>query len=95
MSRTKIYKNQSYLTIRLNTMVDISAANAARILYKKPGGKAGYWVAAVINTTYVQYTFTGIELNLAGTWELQAYVEIGGLKGYGEIVKQIVDNPLG
>jgi hypothetical protein len=78
-----IFKDQSLLTIELETNYDISAATEAKILYTKPDGTNGEFVGGVSSTTKVSYTVEAGDLDQAGTWIMQAYVLIGGKIGYG------------
>ena len=78
-----IFKDQSLLTIELDTSYDISAATTVKILYQDPAKATGEWEGVVSDTTKVSYTLEDGDLDTAGTWILQAYVEIGGKKGYG------------
>ena len=78
-----IFNGQSLLTIELDTSYDISAATSAKILFQKPDGTTGEFIAVVSDTTKVSYTVDESDIDQAGTWIMQAYVEIGGLKGYG------------
>jgi len=59
--------------IRLDTDADLSTAQEARILYKKPSGKTGYWNAVVDGDTLVYLTQPG-DIDEAGIWILQSYV---------------------
>lgn len=78
-----IFNGQSLLTIELDTSYDISAATEAKILYQKPDGTTGEFVGVVSDTTKVSYTVDTGDIDQVGTWHMQAYVEIGGLIGYG------------
>lgn len=90
-----IYTGQTLLTLKLNTGLDISAATVKRLLYKKPSGTVGYWAADSIeaNTTLVYSIQTG-NINEAGKWSIQAYVELAGKKGYGHPITLQVNEPL-
>jgi hypothetical protein len=87
-----LFTGQSLITIKLDTGIDVSGATMKRMLYKKPSGVKGYFpVTSVEGTTkLVVSNLSPADLNEQGPWEMQAYVEIGGLKGYGKIIKQEV-----
>lgn len=73
----KVYKNQTELTIRLDTGVDLTTAASQLIKYKKPDGTASYWTATVYDTTngIIQKVLSlTTDLGQAGAWTLWAYV---------------------
>lgn len=66
-----IFKGQIGVTIRLSLGIDITAAGAARIHFKKPDGTQGTWTAAVDNGaigTIVYVTTAAADLDQGGTW---------------------------
>jgi len=72
--------------IRYTTTTDISAATVHKIKYRKPGGILGEWNGIISGTYSVQFTTTLItDLDVPGTWQLQAYIEMPGWKGHSEI----------
>lgn len=86
-----IFVNQSLLTLKLDTTINISAATVKRILYTKPkSGGSGYWNATVVDNTFVSYDVQAGELDIDGLWKFQPYVEIAGKKGYGMVITQQV-----
>ncbi len=85
-----IFIDQGYATITLDTGIDISAASVKRILYKDPRGTTGYFEATVVSTTKLQYQATNTSFAYSGEWRFQAYVELGGLKAYGDIVYETI-----
>lgn len=73
----KIYKNQTELTIRLDTGVDLSAAATSKIKYKKPSGATGEWTATVYDVTngIIQKILSlTTDLDQAGAWTFWAYI---------------------
>jgi len=73
---SKVYKNQSALTIQLTTGVDITDATAT-IKYRKPSGAEGEWPGDIIDTTngIIQYKVQSVDdLDEAGSWILWAHV---------------------
>lgn len=94
MAEIKIYKGDIGTEIRLNTGVDLQSA-VVSIYYKKPSGTTGYWSSTVDDSTYVLYTIQDGDLDEAGEWTLQTYVELlSGWKGHGEIVSMMVWEPI-
>ena len=87
----KIFAGQSLLTLKLDTGTDVSTATVKRILYKKPSGAQGAWDATSVEAlTILTYDVEDNDLDEQGHWRFQAYVEIGGLKGYGQVVTEHV-----
>ena len=83
----KYYVESIGLTITLDTTVILTLAPTTEIHYKKPSGVEGIWVAAVVDTTKVQYSTIAGDIDEAGTWEFLAFVETaGGFEGPGEPV---------
>jgi hypothetical protein len=85
-----IFTDQGYSTITLETGVDCTSATVKRILWKNPNGTTGYFTATVTNTTALTYQATDTDWTVSGEWQFQAYVEIGGLNAYGDIVYQTI-----
>ena len=84
-----IFQAQGYLTLKLETNLNISTASAIKILYKKPDGTRGFWVAdSIENNTIIVYDLTNADLDQAGVWTFQAFVTIDGRDGYGEYVQK-------
>lgn len=88
-----LYKNQSVITITLDTGVDTTAATVKKILYEKPNKVKGEWTATS-STTFLSYDVANNDIDIAGLWKFQAYLEIGGKKSYGAIVTENFDTPL-
>jgi len=78
-----VYVGDIGVKIILNTTADISGAAVRKIYYKKPNGTTGNWAAAQESSTSISYTTAAGNLDSAGTWTLQAYVEKGAWKLYG------------
>lgn len=61
--------------IILNVGVNIAAATTRWIEYLKPDGTSSYWTAVQETTTSISYTTTAAtDLDVSGSWQLQAYV---------------------
>lgn len=89
----QLFKNTGLLQLSLDTGISLTSAVNPKILYVKPDGTKGEWVATISGTS-VQYNLSNTDINVAGTWQFQAYVEIGGKIGRGEIVTQTFQTPL-
>ena len=92
---SKIYKNDIGTKIILDAGCDISTADVWKILYSKPGTARvkGEWAAIPEGTESVYYITTADDLDVAGKWNVQLYIETPAWKGYGEKVSfEIYDN---
>ncbi|NIM60001.1 MAG: hypothetical protein GTO16_13835 [Candidatus Aminicenantes bacterium] len=79
-----IYKGDIGVKIILNVVTDITGSSARKIYYKKPdAGDTGSWDADQESSTSISYTTTTDDIDEAGAWRLQAYVEWSGYKLYG------------
>jgi len=91
-----IYKAQGLVIISLDTGKDISTATVMKILYRQPDGTKGSWVATLKagSNSVIQYTTANADLSLTGSWKLQAFVTVGGINEYGDIVELVVERSL-
>ncbi len=80
----KIYVNDIGTIISLNCGADVSDATSAKILVKKPDNSEHEWVAEVKNSQYVEYSVLTGDLNLAGEYFLQAFIETPAWNGKGQ-----------
>ncbi len=91
-----IFKNQSNLTITLETTANLSTAGLVGILAEKPNGSVVQFVGSVLSTTQITYSFKPGDLDVVGTWKLQAVAMFGRnnyIKSYGDIVTlKVLDN---
>ena len=90
-----VFKGTIGQKIILSVGVDISAATTRQIKYRKPDGTTGAWTAIEESTTSISYTTTAVtDLNISGTWQLQAYVITPSWTTHGEIVRLKVKETL-
>jgi hypothetical protein len=87
------YTGSGLPSIRLATDFDLSGAEVKRILYTKPNKATGYWTATADGTDLV-YNLSNTDIDVAGDWKVQAYVEVSGEKGYGNITRINFKTPL-
>lgn len=71
---SKVYLNQSNLSLILDTEVDLAGATTTEIKYIKPDGTEGAFVGSIYDSTNVKYDFTGTELDQISCWIFWAYV---------------------
>jgi len=82
--------------IILETGVDVSAGTTLEIHYVKPSGESGSWTALPVagEETQIYYDTVEGDLDEAGDWQVQAYVELATWEGHGEITTMTVSRPL-
>ena len=87
-----VYAGDIGTEFRLDTELDLTTATLVAIKVKKPDGSTDTWTGTVYDTTKVKYVTVAEDIpdDLPGTYQLQAYVEIGGFEGCGDIVKEKV-----
>ena len=84
-----IFQAQGYLTLKLDTNLNIATASVTRILYRKPDGTTGFWEAdSIENNKILVYDMTDADLDQPGVWTFQAFVTLDGRNGYGEYVQK-------
>ncbi len=89
---TKIFAGDTGTEIILDCGTDISTGTLLRIEAKKPSGVKVNWAAVLDGTTRIRYVVQSGDLDTAGRWSLQAYIEMPGWKGRGEIAPMVVSN---
>lgn len=72
----------------------VSTATVMQIVARTPKGEKKTWSAILEGTTKIKYTLATGDLNMAGTWQLQAYIEMPGWKGHGLPISLNVSNNL-
>lgn len=75
--------------IELDLLTDLSTSTVQNILYKKPDGTEGTWTAD-IEYTKLYYQSVAGDIDQAGKWLLQAYVELPFWTGKSETVFMII-----
>lgn len=63
----------------------ITGAIESSILYQKPSGSSGTWAANVV-TNGLEYVTQDGDIDEAGTWNLQGFVDIVTWRGTSNIV---------
>jgi hypothetical protein len=94
---TLIYKGVVGLHIRELTSYDLTGYSSAKIKMKKPSGTTVELTPSSITQAsgYIDYITTATDLDVAGEYQFQPYVEFtGGDKLHGEIDTVIVYEPL-
>ena len=80
-----VYVGDIGVEIVYDCLEDISAATVLRLNYRKPGGDIGSWVAVADGIQALKYTTAAItDLDRAGLWRIQPYIELPGFAGYAD-----------
>jgi hypothetical protein len=90
-----IHVNDIGTVIRIepNDNTNISQASVARVYYKKPDKTSGFWDAG-ISDNGVEYTTVSGDIDQAGRWQFQAYVQLGSWAGTSSIITETIESPL-
>ncbi len=56
---------------------NLVGASTPKILYQKPDGTEGFWVATIANDRYLEYQTIEDDLDQEGVWLLHAFVMFG------------------
>lgn len=89
----KIYKNQTSLSLVLDTKVDLSTASSLKIQYRKPDGTTGTDLTGTLSgTTKILYNFASPAiLTTSGLYIFWAFVTFAdGRVAYGRPVEIMV-----
>lgn len=86
----KIYIGDSGANLLISLSEDVSSATVHNLSVKKPNGTIVTWNATIHDSTYLLYTIVEDDLDFAGTYSIQPYLEIDGWAGYGETVSFVV-----
>lgn len=83
---TKVYKNDVGIALSVATGVTLTGATTTQLKVKKPSGATAVWPAAIdgINPQQLNYTTTTGDLNEAGRYFIQAFIQTGGQTLFGE-----------
>ena len=91
---SELFKDQSLLTITCETgYAFLSSATTKKILYRKPSGETGSWDATDSGTDLV-YNLSNGDIDEIGTWQFQAYFDVGSLKSFGSKKSKLFQNHL-
>lgn len=91
---TAVFVGDIGTEIVLDCGTNVSAATVRSIVARKASGVKVTWTAQADGLNSVKYVTTSGDLDVAGVWKLQAYIEMPGWKGYGEITPLTVKTPL-
>jgi len=83
-----IFNTQGYLSIKLDTGVNLATigATSLAIKYQKPSGATGSWSASITETTKLIYNFANSDLDETGLWKAQAFFTVSGKNAFCDII---------
>jgi len=83
---TKIYQNDVGIALAVATGITLTGATTTQLKIKKPSGVTATWSATIngTNAQQLDYTTVANDLNEAGRYFLQAFVQTAGQTLYGE-----------
>jgi hypothetical protein len=79
----KYYIGAVGVEIIMETCLDITEATKVAIEVEKPDGTEDEWIGEIYGTTQIKYTTIAGDLDQAGKYYVQAYVETATSIGYG------------
>lgn len=90
-----IYVNDIGTLIKVAVGTDISTATVHKIKFKKPNGVKGEWAAEIgSDDVSLEYTTVEDDIDVEGTWIVQAYVELPAWSGHSTKAQFTVEAPI-
>ena len=80
--------------IVLDCGVDTTTASVRQIVARKQNGAKVTWTAVQEGASSIKYNTVSGDIDSSGNWQLQAYIEMPGWKGFGAVALLTVGNPL-
>ncbi len=72
----------------------VTTSTVRNVIARSPRGAKKTWAASVDGTNNIKYVTAAGDLDQAGDWRIQAYVEMPGWQGYGDVVVLTVKAPI-
>ena len=79
----KIYVGDVGVLVQVDTGQSMSSAAVHEIHVKYPDNTTAIWTAS-INGNIIEYVTQASDLSQAGRYKIQAYIEMGAYKGFGD-----------
>lgn len=80
---SKYYVGDVGTEIIVDTCENITTATLVKLMVQKPDGTNHEWIGAVYDTTKIRYVVQAGNFDQAGTYLVQAYVQMPGWAGRG------------
>ena len=91
MTIDRVYVGEVGKIIDIDMGVDISLASAYELRVRKPDGSEVIWAPAILSGGQIlEYVTETGDLDIAGDWIIQPWLEIGIWIGYGDPVNLTV-----
>jgi hypothetical protein len=87
------YFTGTRVEIRIDPVLDVTNADAVSIAFRKPNGTTGEWPGELFGDE-IKYITQATDVDLSGTWQLQACATYAGVKKKGKICYITFDKPL-
>jgi hypothetical protein len=84
---SKVYVGDIGTKIVLDVCEDITASTKRELHVKKPSGAEVIWTAGLEGTTAMAYFVQALDLDEAGWYRVQGYVEMPGWRGHADTTK--------
>ncbi len=82
---TTVFVGDVGTEIILDCGTDVSSTTVRNIIARSPRGVKRTWTASLDGTTRIKCLTQAGDLDTAGTWRLQAYVDMPGWSGHGDV----------
>lgn len=82
----KTYVGNDGVVFLVDVGYDISDADVFALKVQKPDGTLATWTGALSGTDYIRYVSDADDLDQAGQYQLQAYIESDDFAGLGDAV---------
>lgn len=91
---TTVFVGDEGTEVVLDCGTNVSTATVRSIVVRKPDGTKVTWGAVAEGANSVRYVTVTGDIDMAGNWKLQAYIEMPGWKGFGDVSTLTVSSPL-
>jgi hypothetical protein len=71
--------------IRVDCINSLSGAASPKILYQKPDGTEGSWIANIVSDRYLEYQTKEDDIDQEGMWLFHSSVTFGGNEKVGNL----------
>ena len=88
------YIGENGTNIIIDVKSDISTATKLIMMTQKPSGKCYQWVASALGLSSAKYKIKKGDLNEAGTYTVQLYLEMPDWAGYAYPITFNVQKPI-
>ena len=85
-----VYVGDVGTVITVDCGVDVSSASSLALAVRTPLGNETTWPATLASATTISYTTLAGDLSEAGTYLLQAKIDMGSWSGLGATAKLVV-----